>query len=276
MTVGQNLAFPLRNSGVPPGESRARVAEIACLLELDSVLDHGAAHLTDAEKQKVSLGRGIVRKDTAAVLLDEPLTVIDPQARWELRRKLKEVQKELKMTMIYVTHDQHEALTFADQVTVMNQGKVLQTADPRTLYESSSHPFVAHFIGSPGMNLFRARRETAGWRLSRELCLAGLEGAPEAAVGAERVLGIRPEYLEIHAQPGSDQPAAEITVVEDQGATRVLTLETENLKFKARTRTHARLTEGDRVGFRFAPAKIRWFELDSSILPILAEKARAD
>ena len=113
MNVYGNLAFPLVNDGVSSDRVKKRVHEVAELLEIEHLLNHGVTRLTPADKQRVSLGRGIVREDTGAVLLDEPLTVIDPKAQWSLRRKLKQVQQELDFTMIYVTHDQHEALTFA-------------------------------------------------------------------------------------------------------------------------------------------------------------------
>jgi glycerol transport system ATP-binding protein len=103
-------------------------------------------------KQKISLGRGLVRPDVAAVLFDEPLTVIDPHVKWLLRRKLKELHQQLKLPLIYVTHDQTEALTFADRVLVMTQGEVVQIGTPEALFEAPAHRFVGHFIGSPGMN----------------------------------------------------------------------------------------------------------------------------
>jgi glycerol transport system ATP-binding protein len=116
------------------------------------VLDRRASGLTADAKQKISLGRGLVREDVAAVLFDEPLTVIDPHLKWQLRRKLKQIHHELKLTLVYVTHDQVEALTFADQVMVMSEGRVVQAGTAEQLFEDPSHMFVGHFIGSPGMN----------------------------------------------------------------------------------------------------------------------------
>src|SRR5215469_15786766 len=124
MTVGQNLAFPLKNRGVPKAEIDKRVAEIGRLLDLEPYLNRKATRLTADAKQKISLGRGLVRSDVAAVLFDEPLTVIDPHIKWILRRKLKQIHKRYALTLIYVTHDQAEALTFADRVVVMYEGRV--------------------------------------------------------------------------------------------------------------------------------------------------------
>ena len=156
MTVRQNLAFPLKNRGVPQAEIDARVAEIADLLDLTPYLWRKATRLTADAKQKISLGRGLVRSDVAAVLFDEPLTVIDPELKWQLRSKLKALHRALDLTMIYVTHDQTEALTFADTVVVMHDGRVVQSGTPAELFDKPAHTFVGYFIGSPGMNIVPA------------------------------------------------------------------------------------------------------------------------
>ncbi len=161
MTVGQNLAFPLRNRGLPKAEIDARVAEIARLLDLTPSLSRKAMRLTADAKQKISLGRGLVRSDVAAVLFDEPLTVIDPELKWQLRSKLKALHRELDLTMIYVTHDQTEALTFADTVVVMHDGRVVQSGTPAELFDKPAHTFVGYFIGSPGMNIVPAEVRAA-------------------------------------------------------------------------------------------------------------------
>src|SRR5258705_9132773 len=153
MTVGQNLAFPLKNRGVPKSEIDARVAEIARLLDLAPYLSRKATRLTADAKQKISLGRGLVRSNVAAILFDEPLTVIDPELKWQLRSKLKALHRALDLTMIYVTHDQTEALTFADTVVVMHDGRVVQSGTPAELFDKPEHTFVGYFIGSPGMNI---------------------------------------------------------------------------------------------------------------------------
>src|SRR5262249_61677311 len=126
MTVYDNLAFPLRNRRVSEREVDERVREVATMLELDSMLKHRAAGLTADGKQKISLGRGLVREDVNVVMFDEPLTVIDPHLKWRLRSKLKELHQRVGTTMIYVTNDQTEALTFADQVIVMIGGTVVK------------------------------------------------------------------------------------------------------------------------------------------------------
>src|SRR5207249_7935152 len=130
MTVGQNLAFPLKNRGVPKAEIDKRVADIARLLDLTPNLNRKATRLTADAKQKISLGRGLVRSNVAAILFDEPLTVIAPHLKWLLRLKLKQIHQEFKLTLIYVTHDQAEALTFADRVVVLSEGRAVQVGSP--------------------------------------------------------------------------------------------------------------------------------------------------
>lgn len=219
MTVRENLAFPLRNRGMPPAKLTSRVEEIAGLLDLTSVLNRRARGLTADSKQKISLGRGLVRSDVAAILFDEPLTVIDPGLKWELRSKLKEIHRKLGMTMIYVTHDQTEALTFADKVAVMFEGEVVQIGTPPELFETPEHTFVGYFIGSPGMNVLPATIEgsdaiVAGHRLA-------LGRAPKAPAAARIEIGIRPEFFRID----KDGVPAKLSRIEDTGRQTILRCE---------------------------------------------------
>ncbi|HET9823155.1 MAG TPA: ABC transporter ATP-binding protein [Burkholderiaceae bacterium] len=195
MSVFDNLAFPLRNRGVAEVEVRRRVEDIAAILELTATLDRRAAGLTADGKQKISLGRGLVRQDVAAILFDEPLTVIDPHLKWTLRSKLKELHQRVGATMIYVTHDQTEALTFADQVVVMMDGQVVQAGTPVELFERPRHTFVGHFIGSPGMNLLPCEIDPAGVaRVAGHAVPAAVADA-SAARGKTAQLGVRPEFV---------------------------------------------------------------------------------
>lgn len=202
MTVFDNLAFPLRNRGWKEAAVRVRVGEVAELLDLTPDLKRRARGMPPDAQQKISLGRGLVRTDVAAVLLDEPLTVIDPHLKWLLRRKLKQIHQQLKVSLIYVTHDQVEALTFADEVVVMNHGEVLQVGTPQALYEAPEHTFVGHFIGSPGMNFLPCQLDGDEVRLG-ELRLPMDAGwvARAAAAGREHHLGFRPDAAEVLAAP---------------------------------------------------------------------------
>jgi glycerol transport system ATP-binding protein len=192
MTVAENLAFPLRNRRVPKPQIEARVAEIAAMLDLTADLNRRARNLTADAKQKISLGRGLVRSDVSAVLFDEPLTVIDPALKWELRSKLKAVHRALDLLMIYVTHDQVEALTFADRVVVMNDGRAVQIGTPADLFERPEHTFVGYFIGSPGMNFMPAEIDGATALVEGHRLALG-RAYPSLPAGPVQV-GIRPDF----------------------------------------------------------------------------------
>ena len=217
MTVYENLSFPLRNRGIAAPEVDRRVREIAAMLDLGEMLSRRAAGLTADGKQKISLGRGLVREDVNVIMFDEPLTVIDPHLKWVLRSKLKELHQTIGVTMIYVTHDQTEALTFADQVVVMHEGTVVQIGTPVDLFERPQHTFVGHFIGSPGMNVLPCAVEDG-----RPL----FAGQPVPTVhpvahhdGDEKLeIGVRPEFVSF----APEGIPVEIAAVSDAGRYRIV------------------------------------------------------
>jgi len=223
MTVAQNLEFPLLNRGVDRAEVNKRVTDMLETLELTSKANNRAQGLTADEKQKISLGRGLVRYDVNAILFDEPLTVIDPHMKWQLRTKLKELHQRFEHTMIYVTHDQTEALTFADKVVVMFEGEVVQIGTPEELFERPDHTFVGYFIGSPGMNILPCEVQgdtalVAGHRI-------GLAAVYPPIAGKRLELGIRPEFVRFTA-PGEldDETGVPVAVesVDDVGRHRIV------------------------------------------------------
>jgi glycerol transport system ATP-binding protein len=253
MTVGENLAFPLKNRGMARADIEARVAEIAELLDLRPYLGRKASRLSADAKQKISLGRGLVRADVAAVLFDEPLTVIDPGLKWELRSKLKVLHRALDLTMIYVTHDQTEALTFADTVVVMHEGAVVQTGTPQELFARPAHTFVGYFIGSPGMNVLPADvhgREVriAGHRLGLGRSYDNLPS------GARIEVGIRPEFVHV-AAPRPDLLLAAVERIDDLGRSRFARLRVGDLRMAARVPNGTALPDGT-AGLVFDPAQI--------------------
>ncbi|MFT4863277.1 MAG: glycerol transport system ATP-binding protein [Pseudohongiellaceae bacterium] len=216
LSVADNLAFPLRNRRLPKDMIAARVSEVLELLGL-SDRGHEKAHSLSADdKQKISLGRGLVRTDVRAILFDEPLTVIDPHLKWQLRTELKKIHQEFQHTMIYVTHDQTEALTFADKVIVMYEGAVVQIGTPQELFEKPAHTFVGEFIGSPGMNFIN------GVIQGGKLLVGGVEFPvqlkPQGITGAVKI-GVRPEYITLSDTDGID---VEITKVEDVGKHQIV------------------------------------------------------
>ncbi|MFJ4054220.1 ABC transporter ATP-binding protein [Pseudomonas sp. NPDC089743] len=236
MTVFDNLAFPLRNQGLDEGRVRTRVEEIAEVLDLGAVLKKKARNLSADEKQKVSMGRGLVRDDVSAILFDEPLTVIDPHLKWKLRRKLKQIHEQFNITMIYVTHDQLEASTFADKIAVMHGGRIVQFGTPRELFERPRHTFVGYFIGSPGMNLIDVRADAGGVAFG-DVHLALPDGLRErlAATNAGRLqVGIRPEFVQLWDAPFDGALPASVLDVEDLGTYRIVTLVLGGVSLKAR------------------------------------------
>ena len=216
MTVHDNLAFPLRNRGIDEAKVRSRVREIAAMLDLSDMLNKRASGLTADGKQKISLGRGLVRDDVNVIMFDEPLTVIDPHLKWLLRSKLKELHRKIGATMIYVTHDQTEALTFADQVVVMHDGAVVQIGTPVDLFERPRHTFVGHFIGSPGMNVLdcaidQGRALFAGEQVETANLMNG-------TVGGRTEIGVRPEFVTF-AETGIP---VDVVKVSDTGRHRIV------------------------------------------------------
>jgi len=253
MTVGENLAFPLKNRGVPRAEIDKRVADIARLLDLTPDLNRKATRLTADAKQKISLGRGLVRSDVAAVLFDEPLTVIDPELKWQLRSKLKALHRELDLTMIYVTHDQTEALTFADTVVVMHDGRVVQSGTPAELFDKPAHTFVGYFIGSPGMNILSADVKGREARIDgHTLSLARSYDALPA--GAKIEVGVRPEFVDV-ADPAPGLLAANIERIDDLGRIRFARVRVGDVKFAARV-PPGFSPPGGSIGLKFNPAYV--------------------
>ncbi len=249
MTVYDNLAFPLRNRGVEEAVVRRRVEEVAEMTELTAMLGRRASGLTADGKQKISLGRGLVRTDVNVIMFDEPLTVIDPHLKWKLRSKLKELHQRVRATMIYVTHDQTEALTFADEVVVMQEGEVVQIGTPVELFERPQHTFVGHFIGSPGMNILPC--EAAGDRARFQGHEIALEG-PVTGSGGTTVLGIRPEYVGI----GDTGIPAQVTKVSDVGRHYVIDAQVGDMTLKA-VSEEAVPEKGASVHLAFRPEQTR-------------------
>ncbi|MCL3883539.1 ABC transporter ATP-binding protein [Marivita sp. GX14005] len=216
MTVRDNLAFPLRNRGRDEAYVAERVQEIAAMIGMEDVLSKKARGLTADAKQKISLGRGMVRKDVNALLFDEPLTVIDPHMKWELRTQLKRLHQDFGHTMIYVTHDQTEALTFADKVVVMHDGRVVQIGTPEELFERPEHTFVGYFIGSPGMNVLPAEIDGSTARLGASQIPLG---AGYGALSGKVEIGVRPEFLRLSREDGVP---VTIRRVEDVGRHKIV------------------------------------------------------
>ncbi|QPC87703.1 ATP-binding cassette domain-containing protein [Mesorhizobium sp. NBSH29] len=217
MTVYDNLAFPLRNRGVARADVDRKVREILAMIDLESWAEKKARGLTADQKQKISLGRGLVRSDVNAILFDEPLTVIDPHMKWVLRSQLKQLHRKFGYTMVYVTHDQTEALTFADKVVVMYDGEIVQIGTPDELFSRPSHTFVGYFIGSPGMNVMPVDISGTEARIGAQtIKLPGAVSAGKRSGQTE--LGIRPEFVKL----GTKGMPVSISKVEDIGRHKIV------------------------------------------------------
>lgn len=229
-TVFGNLAFPLRCEGWSTRDLTPRVEQIAELLGMTDSLGQSARKLTTNEKQLVSLGRGLVREDVAALLMDEPLTVIDPQLKSDLRRRIIQANERTQHTMIYVTHDQNEAMTFADEVLVMQSGRIIQRGSAKELFENPCNTYVGNFIGAPGMNFIPTE--------SIDGCI-GLAGVPlfpanaadQVEDSSELQIGIRPEHVAFAENDSPGIPAS-VTGVQDQGSIIVVELNVASTRIK--------------------------------------------
>ena len=265
MSVYDNLAFPLRNRRVPEPQIKMKVHRVAEMLELGPMLRQRAQNLSADQKQKISMGRGLVRNDVSAILFDEPLTVIDPQLKWHLRRQLKEIHKEFKLTLIYVTHDQTEALTFADQVVVMSEGEIVQVGSPPELFETPAHTFVGHFIGSPGMNLLPCEVGDNAIKVGgHEIAVpAELLLAARSQAGTNLKLGIRPEFISLGDDAG-DVPVR-IESVADMGQFHLVNAHLGDYPIKAKLPPECGNLDRDGLKLHFGKQWIRLYSNDRLI-----------
>jgi len=227
LTVADNLAFPLRNRGLNSVEIESRVTSVLTMLGLQEQANLKARDLTVDEKQKISLGRGLVRTDVKAILFDEPLTVIDPHLKWQLRTELKKIHQQFRHTMIYVTHDQTEALTFADHVVVMYEGTVVQVGTPVELFECPAHTFVGHFIGSPGMNILPCEIINGKSSFVGNPVQTASSKLPATPTGKLEI-GVRPEFVYFD----DDGIPVEIIKVDDLGRYQIVVAQHDNNTIK--------------------------------------------
>lgn len=192
LSVAKNLQFPLRTRGYTAAEQRRRATAVAEGLGISDLLESRPQALSLFQKQLVAIGRALVRPDVALVLLDEPLTAVEPATKWQLRRVLKQAQEQLGATMIYVTHDQTEALTFADKISLLHRGEILQTATAERLFNKPANEYVAGFIGSPGMNLVPGEVRGGALFVGTHEVAGG-----QTATAGPCTVGFRPEWGEL-------------------------------------------------------------------------------
>ncbi|WP_136439294.1 ABC transporter ATP-binding protein [Pacificoceanicola onchidii] len=255
MSVRDNVGFSLKTSGVPKDEIARKVDEAAEVLKLGPYLERRPKDLSGGQRQRVAIGRCIVR-DPTAFLFDEPLSNLDAALRVEMRYEIAKLHQSLKSTMIYVTHDQVEAMTLADRIVVLEFGKIAQVGSPRELYERPANLFVAQFIGSPKMNILPCTTSGGEYRLE-----GGRGGAFTGDHGAVH-LGIRPEHIAVGAS-GSGQCDGVVDVIEYLGADSYLVIDCGPLgKITQRSSGDVTHAPGDQVGLTFDADRLSFFDGD--------------
>ena len=233
MTVFDNLAFPLRCRNFSEEKIEERVKSVSDTLRLSTFLNMPARKLTADQKQLISLGRGLVREDVAAVLMDEPLTVIDPDLKFRLRRNLKEINEQYKTTLVYVTHDQNEAMTFADNIIVMDQGEIVQVGLPKDLFERPKTTFVGYFIGSPAMNLFETQLHSDNSVKINDTTIKTNTNLSKLKNNNIK-LGIRSEFVKVAKDESENLLEVNIQKIEDFGNFKLLTAKMGQLTIKSK------------------------------------------
>jgi multiple sugar transport system ATP-binding protein len=252
MTVEKNLSFGLQVAKVPQAEIDRRVARAAEILQIQPLLKRKPSALSGGQRQRVAIGRALVR-DVDVFLFDEPLSNLDAKLRSELRVEIKRLHQSLKNTMIYVTHDQIEALTLADRIAIMKSGVIQQLDDPIAIYNRPKNLFVAGFIGSPSMNFLRGELVekdggTAFVTNGVSFSLAGYQTSEPLAAGRPVILGIRPEHIRVDEQiSGGEVHEAIVDIEEPMGADNLLWLKLADHTLSVRIGGHRRYSPGSKV-----------------------------
>jgi len=263
MSVYQNLAYGLKMRRLPRAEIDARVKQVAELLGLTPFLQQQSAGLSVNILQRLAIGRSAA-VNPQIFLLDEPLSNVDAAFRAVMRTELKHLQREFGQTMVYVTHDQLEAMTMADRIAVMNQGVLQQVGSPLEVYNNPVNTFVARFLGSPSMNLLEARMEEHDGVLGVAVGALGRVAAPEGVTGTRDVLfGIRPEDVSVGAIDAPGAFVMEVVFVERVGPRTILHLEADGRELKALEANGYPVAVGDRLGVVPRPDAVRLFDRET-------------
>ncbi len=255
MTVYDNIAFPLKLKKMPRNEIDRKVRDVAKLMRIDHLLDRRPSQLSGGQQQRVALARALA-KEPSVLLLDEPLSNLDALLRINMRAELKRLQRELRVTTIYVTHDQVEAMSMADKIVVINEGRIQQVGGPDEIYGKPANTFVATFIGTLPMNLIPC---TLTWEADGGVLVCpGFKyrvpsGIAKNLKGDEVYLGIRPEHVEV---VGDGDVKAKVVVFEPLGKDAVITAQIDEHIIKVITKPEVRVSPGDVIGLRLPPEKL--------------------
>ncbi|KIC50403.1 sn-glycerol-3-phosphate ABC transporter ATP-binding protein UgpC [Tateyamaria sp. ANG-S1] len=259
MSVRDNMGFSLKTAGAPKAEIVEKVDAAAATLKLDQYLDRRPKDLSGGQRQRVAIGRSIVR-DPTAFLFDEPLSNLDAALRVEMRYEISKLHQALSATMIYVTHDQVEAMTLADRIVVLDAGRIIQVGTPRELYNHPGNVFVAQFIGSPKMNVFGCST------LNGSYTVPGGRGGPFTLSSDATQMGIRPEHITVGAA-GTGQCDGTVDVIEYLGADTFVLLDCGAAgQINVRVSGDADLTVGDTVGLSFDAERTHFFDADGNTI----------
>lgn len=266
MTVERNLSFGLRVAGMPKDEIERRVARAAEILQIQPLLGRKPANLSGGQRQRVAIGRALVR-DVDVFLFDEPLSNLDAKLRSDLRVEIKRLHQRLKNTMIYVTHDQIEALTLADRIAIMKNGVIQQLADPHTIYNKPTNLYVAGFIGSPSMNFINGTVDGTTFTAAdgTKIPVGAYEFAASPAGSLKAVLGVRPEHIFL-GEDADDVPfktAAEIEIVEPMGSETLAWTKVAGIPVTFRCSSDIPLAVGDKVTIGFDIARGSLFNAET-------------
>jgi len=257
MSVRKNIGFPLLCQGVPAAEIKSRVAETARLLRIDHILDKSVSGLAGGDRQRVALGRAIVRRPLA-FLMDEPLGTLDTEFRDLMCEELRHLHDRIKATTVYVTHDQLEAMSMADYIAIMNRGSIEQLGTPQAIYDRPATMYVAEFVGSPAMNLIHVQGQLA--KGARSIDVSGARIAipetREAALNGSFVLGARPEHIRFDEK---SKFRGEIFGTEYLGTTQIVTVDIGQGRIKARVPASVKVNTGEPVGLTFMGDKLSVF-----------------
>ena len=262
MTVRGNLSFGLKNKRMAKAEIDQRVNRAAEILQIENLLNRKPAALSGGQRQRVAIGRALVR-DVDVFLFDEPLSNLDAKLRSELRVEIKRLHARLGNTMVYVTHDQIEALTLADRIAVMKGGVIQQLADPRTIYNKPANLFVAGFIGSPSMSFLDGSIDGGVFKMgSHSVALDGYDGGSTANM-PKAILGVRPEHIEISNSPVPGSLPATVDIDEPMGSDSLLWLTVADQKVAVRVAPEMSVAPGTELFLSLDITKASLFDVTS-------------
>jgi multiple sugar transport system ATP-binding protein len=267
MTVRGNLSFGLKNAKVPKAEINKRVERVADVLQIEALLDRKPGALSGGQRQRVAIGRALVR-DVDVFLFDEPLSNLDAKLRTDLRVELKRLHQKLKNTMIYVTHDQVEAMTLADRISIMKNGLIEQLDTPEVIYAKPCNKYVADFIGSPAMNLFEGQLNGTEFSCDGfKVDMTGYEFATQTGGDTSAWLGIRPEHILTGeaAESATFTGQAEIDIVEPMGSDTLVWVNFAGQSVRVRTEGQSPLKSGETLTLGFDAARLHLFDHKTEI-----------